>query len=97
MSTGMDALASALGGGGVGVDVGTPAPEEAGEGRAFENSMDALDVAEEALHAFIRLDPDEPDRAEASKALQVVLRLKAGNQQSNESGDLKSLKRALGG
>jgi len=99
----MEDLAGALGAGGGppagGPDLGAAPPPEAaetGEGD-FANSMEALDAAEEALHAFVRLDPDEPDRAEAAKALQIVLKLKAGNQTSNEAGDMKSLRRALSG
>jgi hypothetical protein len=57
--------------------------------------MEALDVAEEALHAFIRLDPDEPYRAAGAKLLQGVLQLKAANQKSAQAGDMKSLARAL--
>src|SRR4029077_8355925 len=57
-------------------DAGAPpppdeAPPETGAGQ-FENSLEALDVAEEALHAFIQLDPDEADRAQAAQALQQV-------------------------
>lgn len=102
----MDALASALGGGagagapgaGAPPDAGAPepAPEGGGAGE-FTNSLEALDAAEEALHAFIQLDPDEPDRAAAAQALQVVLKLKAGNQTSVASGDMKSLARSLQG
>jgi len=61
----------------------------------YANSLDALDGAEEALHAFIRLDPDEADRAAAGQALTTVLKLKASNQKSVQSGDMKSLSRAL--
>jgi hypothetical protein len=61
----------------------------------YANSMEALDVAEDALHAFIQLDPDEIDRAQAGQALNVVLKLKASNQKSNQAGDGKSLMRAL--
>ena len=67
------------------------APPEGGGG----DSMQFLDAAEEALHQFIQVDPDEVDRAEAGKALQIVLKLKATNQQSAEAGDMKSLRRAL--
>jgi hypothetical protein len=74
-------------------DAGAPPPDQGGGG--YENSLDALDGAEEALHAFIQLDPDEEDRAAAGKALQVVLQLKATNQKSNQAGDLKSLARNL--
>lgn len=70
---------------------GGPAPEEEGGG----SSIDFLDDAEEALHQFISVDPDEPDRAKAAQALKIILDLKASNQKSNEAGDLKSLSRAL--
>jgi hypothetical protein len=63
----------------------------------FQNSIEALDVAEAALHAFIQMDPDHADRAAASQALTSVLKLKAGNQQSAQAGDAKSLQRALSG
>ena len=100
-------FASALGGGGQGPpdqggyggppDQGAP-PDDTGQGgEQFSNSLDALDAAEEALHAFIQLDPDEADRAVAAQCLQNVIKLKAANQQSAQSGDLKSLARALQG
>lgn len=73
------------------------APPEAGGGQEFANSLDALDAAEDALHAFIQLDPDEADRAVAAKCLNEVIKLKAANQTSAQSGDLKSLQRALVG
>jgi hypothetical protein len=66
-----------------------PPPEEGG------SSIDFLDDAEAALQEFIRIDPDEVDRAEAGKALQIVLKLKAANQTSAQAGDMKSLRRAL--
>ena len=110
MSSMMD-LSSALGGAGAGPGAGPggpppgppPGPPAAVDdtggatatGETYSNSMEALDGAEEALHAFIQLDPDEADRATAAKALQVVLSLKASNQSSAQSGDLKSLSRAL--
>jgi hypothetical protein len=72
-----------------------PAPGEQDQGPQFSSSLDALDAAEEALHAFIQLDQDEPDRAAAAQLLQGVLKLKAANQTSQQSGDLKSLQRAL--
>lgn len=74
----------------------TAAPDPSSGSPGYTNSMDALDGAEEALHAFIQLDPDEADRAAGAKLLQGVLQLKAGNQSANQSGDLKSLARALG-
>jgi len=91
-------LQSALGGGPPGggppeIMAGGPPPEAE---EAGGTSIDALDDAEEALQRFIQLDEDEPDRAKASQALKIVLDLKATNQKSNESGDLKSLRRTLG-
>ena len=97
-------------GGGLGV-TGLPPTDDSGQpidqgqgpdagsqgGELFDNSMEALDVAEEALQAFIRLDPDDMDRAQAGKALQVVLSLKGGHQKSVQAGDAKSLSRALSG
>ena len=70
---------------------------DTGNGSQYSNSLDALHAAEDALHAFIQLDPDEADRAEAAKCLQAVIKLKAANQQSAQSGDMKSLQRALAG
>jgi hypothetical protein len=77
-----------------------PPPDTGGGGQGqdeYANSMEALDAAEQALHAFIQMDHDEPDRAMAGQALQVILKLKASNQQSAQSGDLKSFTRALQG
>jgi hypothetical protein len=92
------------GGPGGGLDIGAGPGEGAAEersegpqGELFENSMEALDVAEEALHAFIRMDPDAQDKAQAAKALQVVLGLKGAHQKSVQAGDAKSLSRALSG
>lgn len=108
MSSLMD-LQAALGGGGPGGPPGpglAPAgpppgpapPDDTGAGgEQYGTSLDALDGAEEALHAFIQLDPDEVDRAQAGQALTIVLKLKAANQKSVQSGDLKSLQRALAG
>lgn len=72
-------------------------PDMPEDGSLFQNSMEALDVAEEAIHAFIRMDPDEVDRAAAGQALTVILKLKASNQKSSQAGDAKSLQRALSG
>ena len=63
----------------------------------YSTSLDALDGAEDALHSFIQLDPDEADRAEATKALQIVIKLKASNQQAAADGSMSSLQRALQG
>jgi hypothetical protein len=81
-------------------DLGAEAPPEqdaAGEGQQYGNSIEALDGAEEALHAFIQIDPDEADRAIAAKCLEQIIKLKAANQTSTQTGDLKSLQRALAG
>lgn len=99
MSSALDGLAAALGGPG-----GAAPPDDSGAGadtggggggNTYQTSLDALDGAEEALHAFIQLDQDEPDRAAAGQALQIVLKLKAANQQSMQSGDMKGLSRML--
>jgi hypothetical protein len=81
-------------------DVGTPPPgpaptDQQGGGGQFATSLDALDAAEEALKAFIDLDPDHADKAVAAQCLQNVLKLKASNQDSAQSGDLSGLARAL--
>ena len=95
-------LASALGGGGAPPappDPGTPVPaDDTGTqdtSDTYTTSSDALDGAEEALHSFIQLDPDEKDRMQATKALQIVIGLKASNQDSAQSGDMSGLARAL--
>src|SRR5262249_54555065 len=71
--------------------------DAAGGGEDFSNSLEALQVAEEALQAFIRLDPDHADRTIAAQCLQNVIKLIASNQESAQSGDLMSLSRALQG
>lgn len=82
-------------------DTGGPPPGPApagGDGQdQYANSIEALDDAEQALHAFIQMDSDEPDRAMAGQALQIILKLKASNQTSAQQGDLKSFTRALQG
>jgi hypothetical protein len=77
---------------GPGPDAGAAPPGPGGG-----DSIDFLDQAEEALHQFIQVDPDEVDRAEAAKALQIVLKLKASNQTDTQQGGMKSLARALSG
>jgi hypothetical protein len=86
-------------GGGPPVDLGAPPPPPDDQGGAdqFSNSVEALDAAEAALHAFIQLDEDEPDKALAAQALSTVLKLKASNQQATQNGDMKGLARALQG
>ena len=95
-----------LGGGGPpqNLDAGPPpGPQDQGDQGGggltdlFQNSMEALDVAEAALHAFIQMDPDHIDRATAGQALTTVLKLKGANQKSAQAGDAKSLQRALSG
>ena len=102
----MDFMSALQGGGGPPPDMGAPPPdadtggtEEPAEsqGQEFSTSLDALDAAEDAIHAFIQLDPDEADRAEGTKALQIIIKLKASNQDSANAGDLTSLQRALQG
>jgi hypothetical protein len=83
-------------GGPPGPPPGPPDDTQGGQ-EQYSDSLDALNAADDALHAFIQLDPDNADRAEASKALQIVLRLKATNQQDSQQGGLKSLQRALAG
>ena len=97
-------FAGALGGQGPPPDMGTVPPPDGGTspdtstpGGQFSTSLEALDAADDALHAFVQLDPDDADRAEASKALQIVLKLKATNQQDTQAGGMKSLQRALAG
>lgn len=85
--------AGPAGPGGPPPSIEVPAEEQAGGG----STIDYLDTAEDALHSFIQEDPDEVDRAEAAKALQIILKLKAANQQSAQAGDMKSLQRALAG
>jgi hypothetical protein len=83
-------------GGGFGPPMGQPAPDDTSQGQdQYATSLDALDGAEAALHAFIQLDPDEGDKAIAATCLQNVLKLKASNQQDTQSGGMKSLQRAL--
>lgn len=84
--------------GGLPPDSATPADDTGVQGGdTYATSLDALDGAEQALHSFIQLDPDEGDRAEATKALGIVIKLKASNQDSSNAGDLTSLQRALQG
>jgi hypothetical protein len=79
---------------GVPPDAGAPpGPDDATGG--LTNSLEALQAAEDALKAFIQLDPDHADRAVAAQCLQNVLKLQASNQDSAQSGDAKSLARAL--
>ena len=106
MSQPMPELAAALGGGalpgggadyGGGMDAGGPPPSDdtAQGGEQYATSLDALQAAEDALQAFIAMDPDHADRAVAAQCLQNVLKLQASNQDSAQTGNLSSLQRAL--
>src|SRR5215471_622090 len=92
----MSSLMDVLGGGGPPAppDTGPPpgggdAGDTGGDG-TYENSMQALDVAEHALKAFMELDHDAPDRAQASRALSIVASLKGANQSDAQSGGLET-------
>jgi hypothetical protein len=98
------ALGGPPGGGPPAIDVPAPGAEAGlapggpplgGPPPAAGDSIDFLDAAEEALTQFIQVDPDEVDRAEAAKALQIIVKLKAANQTDQEAGGMKSLRRAL--
>jgi hypothetical protein len=84
-------------------DLGAGPPPGAGPGPGpggddvYESSLQALDVAEHALQAFMRLDHDAPDKAQAARALTIVAQLKGANQTDASSGGGKSLVRALSG
>lgn len=78
-------------------DAGAAPPDDQGGGEDFENSLEALNVAEEALQAFIRLDPDHGDRVIAAQCLQNVIKLKASNQSGATEGSMASMARALSG
>lgn len=80
---------------GAAADVPMDDSATADDSTQYATSADALDGAEDALHAFIQLDPDPADRAQAGKALQIVLALQASAQQSNQNGDMSSFARAL--
>jgi len=90
-------LQAALGGAPApGPDQGAPMPGEE-QPESSGSSLDHLLDAEEALQAFIQVDPDDADRAKASQALKIILDLKAANTQDAREGGMKSLSRALGG
>lgn len=79
-------------------DQGQPLPgqDEPDQGSGG-SSLELLQAAEDALHEFVRVDPDDADKAEASKALQIILKLKASNTEDAQQGGMKSLARALAG
>lgn len=70
---------------------GQEQPEQGG------SSLDLLKTAEDALHEFVAVDPDDADKAKASQALKIILDLKAANSQDAREGGMKSLSRALAG
>jgi hypothetical protein len=80
---------------------GGPPPPDLDAGRhpddVYDTSMQALDVAEHALQAFVRMDHDAPDKALAAKALAIVTQIKGGHQSDAQKGGGKSLIRAIGG
>jgi hypothetical protein len=106
-------FASALRGGGPGGPPGGPGPGGPGPGLlppgpdpddvpghpddVYDTPMQALDVAEHAIQAFIRMDHDAPDKALAAKALVIVTGLKGSHQTDAAAGGGKSLVRALQG
>src|SRR5262245_5494422 len=107
MSQAMPDLAAALGGAGGGygppaggdmyggADAGAAPADDTGQGQEqYASSLEALQAAEDALQAFIAMDPDHADRAIAAQCLQNVLKLQAANQES-QSGDMAGLQRAL--
>jgi len=99
-------FASALGGGGAPPDgggmpgaAGGPPGGDTGTdtgsgGDTYQTSLEALQVAEDALKAFIEMDPDHGDRAVAAQCLQNILKLQASNQESTQGG-MAGLSRAL--
>lgn len=91
-------FASAIGGGDPSATAPPPDPTATPDANTsqYATSLEALQGAEDALHSFIQLDPDAADRAQASKALALVVSLQANQQKSNQSGDMMSLARALG-
>jgi len=91
------ALGGPPGGGPASIQVPPPGAEDQGAPPGGGDSISFLDDAEEALNQFIQVDPDEVDRAKASKALQIVLDLKASNQTDQAQGGMKSFARALAG
>jgi hypothetical protein len=86
-----------LGGGGPPPDAGPPPDTGGGDGGPYDNSLQALDVAEHALQAFMQMDHDMQDKAQAARALTIVASLKGANQADAQKGGGKSLVRALGG
>lgn len=101
-------LQAALGGGGgappdpYGGAVPPPTDEQEMPGQPEEpeqgsSSLDLLQTAEDALHEFVAVDPDDADKAKASQALKIILDLKAANTQDAREGGMKSLSRALAG
>jgi hypothetical protein len=92
-------LQSALGGAVPPPDPGAPLPgqEEAPPEAEGGSSLDLLQTAEDALHEFVAVDPDDADKAKASQALKIILDLKAANTQDAREGGMKSLSRALAG
>jgi hypothetical protein len=74
-----------------------PGRPRAGNPETYSNSLDALDDAEHAMHAYVRLEPDEVDRAAGTKLLAGIVGLKAKDQKDRQAGGANALARALGG
>ena len=98
-------FAGALGGGGAPPpDTGTPAPPpeptatpDQGS-QSFGSPAEALDAAEQALQAYIQMEPDHADRLTATKVLAQVTGLKATDaQQMGQTANLGGLAQALAG
>lgn len=101
MSSAMSGLLGALGGGGApppdpsgglgGGPSGSPDDTSTG-GEQYNDPVEALDAADQALHAYIQMEPDDSDRAVAAQCLQQIIKLKA-----KDSMDLQKLHSALQG
>lgn len=86
-------------GGGPGADPNAaPTPADTGpQPSDGGSSVDFLDSAEEAMHQYIQIEPDEVDRAAGATILQSIIKLKAKDQKDRQSGNMSSLARALTG
>src|SRR5215475_15325772 len=79
-------------------EAGTGPTEPAGRHRdVYQNSMQALEVAQHGLQAFMQMDHDAQDRATASRALTIISGLIGGHAADAQRGGGKSLIRALQG
>lgn len=103
MSSALDGLLGALGGGGPGgpppggppPDLGggpSGSPDDTSTQAQYSDPVDALTDAETALHAYIQMEQDDTDRAVAAQCLQNIIKLKA-----KDSMDMQKLHSALQG